>query len=278
VKFLIPVTPNKNLRVNSYMQRSSGRSWVLCILQSDDVALGPRHKSHVAAKVEYPAAAPVDTTLPVPRAAITEAMAAQSKLLSTDHSLRAFLSRISSTYLKHRTRISRAVYLTLFLALINRIRHAIDEQKRSATARQREQARSITATAAGGKERRKVELNREFFRNLFRLLKIVVPGFKSREMRLLVSHSVFLVIRTLISLHVAELDGKLVSALVRGKGRDFLWGVVWWMLVAVPATFTNSMVGSPFAFFSSFFRIVRLTSRDSCRIINANWRCSIAPG
>jgi ATP-binding cassette subfamily D (ALD) long-chain fatty acid import protein len=69
-----------------------------------------------------------------------------------------------------------------------------------------------------------------------------VPGWKSKELRLLISHSVFLVLRTLISLYVAELDGRLVSSLVRGKGRDFLVGLVWWMVVAVPATFTNSMV------------------------------------
>ena len=62
------------------------------------------------------------------------------------------------------------------------------------------------------------------------------------EARLLLSHSVFLVLRTLISLYVAELDGKLVSSLVRGKGKAFLGGLVWWMMVAVPATFTNSMV------------------------------------
>lgn len=61
-------------------------------------------------------------------------------------------------------------------------------------------------------------------------------------MRLLISHSVFLVIRTLISLKVAAMDGQLVSSLVRGKGRDFLVGIVWWMVIAVPATFTNSMV------------------------------------
>lgn len=93
-----------------------------------------------------------------------------------------------------------------------------------------------------GSKRKKVELNREFFRSLGRLLKIVIPGWKSTEMRLLISHSVFLVVRTLISLYVAELDGRLVSSLVRGKGRDFLVGIVWWMIVAVPATFTNSMV------------------------------------
>ncbi|PBP22020.1 hypothetical protein BUE80_DR007131 [Diplocarpon rosae] len=53
---------------------------------------------------------------------------------------------------------------------------------------------------------------------------------------------VFLVVRTLISLKVAAMDGALVSSLVRGKGKDFLVGIVWWMLIAVPATFTNSML------------------------------------
>jgi ATP-binding cassette subfamily D (ALD) long-chain fatty acid import protein len=169
-------------------------------------------------------------------------MAAQSKLsLPSDRSLSALLSHCSNTYLKHRTNISRAVYLTLFIALINRVRNAINEQK-SATARQKQQAAGKTSTPDFKDQKQKVELNREFFKNLFKLLRIVIPGVKSKEMRLIVSHSCFLVIRTLISLYVAELDGKLVSSLVRGKGREFLIGIVWWMLVAVPATFTNSMV------------------------------------
>ena len=178
-------------------------------------------------------------------------MAAQSKLsLPSDRSLSALLAHVSSTYLKHRTSISRAVYLTLFVALANRIRNAISEQK-AAASRQRQRDASpsrVTGSPDFVGQKRKVELNREFFRNLFRLLKIVIPGVRSKEMRLLVSHTVFLVIRTLISLYVAELDGKLVSALVRGKGREFLWGIVWWMAVAVPATFTNSMVFLPLTF------------------------------
>lgn len=179
-------------------------------------------------------------------------MAAQSKLsLPSDRSLSALLARVSSTYLKHRTSISRAVYLTLFVALANRIRNAISEQKAAASRQRQRDALPSRATGSSPDfvgQKRKVELNREFFRNLFRLLKIVIPGVRSKEMRLLVSHTVFLVIRTLISLYVAELDGKLVSALVRGKGREFLWGIVWWMAVAVPATFTNSMVFLPLAF------------------------------
>jgi ATP-binding cassette, subfamily D (ALD), peroxisomal long-chain fatty acid import protein len=161
----------------------------------------------------------------------------------SDGSMKRLVNELSKRYLQHRTRISRAVYLTLFIALINRIRNAISEQK--AASRRHAESRRRPGTGAGEGDataRKKVEINREFFKNLLRLLRIVIPGWRSKELRLLISHSMFLVIRTLLSLYVAELDGRLVSNLVRGKGREFLMGLVWWMAVAVPATFTNSMV------------------------------------
>lgn len=182
-------------------------------------------------------------------------MAAQSKLLPPERSIRQILSNFSKLYLRHRTRITRTVYLALFAALAKRIHNAISEQKAASQQqvelRRRPGTSSLGSSSAqpnGGGERshKRVEVNREFFRSLFRLVKIVVPGWRSKELRLLVGHSVFLVLRTLLSLYVAELDGRLVSNLVRGKGRDFLLGLVWWMIVAVPATFTNSMVSIDF--------------------------------
>ncbi|KZF19893.1 peroxisomal long-chain acyl-CoA transporter, ABC superfamily [Xylona heveae TC161] len=174
-------------------------------------------------------------------------MAVHSKLLhpslTSERSIKSLVSEFSNLYLRNRTRISRAVYLTLFVALAHRIRNAIAEQKAASARLAQSRRRPKTgSTPAEGDARKKVEINREFFRNLLRLLKIVIPGWKSKELRLLISHSIFLVIRTLLSLYVAELDGRLVSNLVRGRGRDFLLGIVWWMLVAVPATFTNSML------------------------------------
>lgn len=171
-------------------------------------------------------------------------MAAQSKLLlPTGRSAKQLLSELTATYLRHRTKISRGVYLTLSLALIHRIHNAISEQK-AATRRQAEMRRHPSTGDVDNGRKKRVEINREFFRSLFRLLKIVIPGVRSKELRLLISHSVFLVLRTMLSLYVAELDGKVVSALVKGKGRDFLLGLVWWMMVAIPATFTNSMVNN----------------------------------
>ncbi|KAK4678421.1 ATP-binding cassette long-chain fatty acid transporter pxa2 [Podospora pseudoanserina] len=162
-----------------------------------------------------------------------------------DRTIRGIVSQLTSMYLQNRTRISRAVYITLFVALINRVRHAIQEQKAASVreATKRAEKSGTTSTADGEvTKKKKVELNREFFRSLLRLLKIVVPGWRSKETRLLISHSFFLVMRTLISLKVAAMDGAIVKALVKGNGREFLMRIVWWMLIAVPATFTNSML------------------------------------
>lgn len=180
---------------------------------------------------------------------------AQSKLampaVLRERTIRGVVSQLTTLYLAHRTRISRAVYLTLFFALISRVRSAIAEQK-AASVRDAEkraaQVGTVSNAAAGdadataAKRKKKVELNREFFRSLLRLLRIVVPEWRSKETRLLISHSFFLVVRTLISLKVAAMDGAIVKALVKGNGREFLMRIVYWMLIAVPATFTNSML------------------------------------
>jgi ATP-binding cassette subfamily D (ALD) long-chain fatty acid import protein len=162
--------------------------------------------------------------------------------------IRSIVAQLTSMYLRNRTNISRAVYITLFVALLNRIRNAIAGHK-SAVAREARQTSEKTGgtSAMGahdelGNKKRKVELNREFIRSLLKLLRIVIPGWTSKETQLLISHSFFLVLRTLISLKVAAMDGAIVKALVKGNGREFLTRIMWWMVIALPATFTNSML------------------------------------
>ncbi|KAI1471514.1 ABC transporter transmembrane region 2-domain-containing protein [Daldinia caldariorum] len=187
-------------------------------------------------------------------------MAVQSKLVLSDRSAKSVIAHLTTLYAQNRTRISRAVYLTLLVALVNRVRHAISEQK-AASARETAKRRSGTTSSDGEDvtmKKKKVELDREFFKSLLKLLKIVVPGVRSKEARLLLSHSFFLVVRTLISLKVAEMDGAIVKALVKGNGKEFLTRIVWWMLIAVPATFTNSMLSYHQAELSLSYR-TRLT-------------------
>ena len=170
---------------------------------------------------------------------------AHSKLILPDRSIKKTIAHLTKLYVANRTRISRAVYLALLVALVYRVRNAIAEQK-AASAREAAKRKSGTTSSDGPdadpSAKKKVELNREFFRSLLKLLRIVIPGWRSPEARLLASHSFFLVVRTLVSLKVAEMDGAIVKALVKGHGKEFLMRIVWWMLIAIPATFTNSMV------------------------------------
>ena len=164
----------------------------------------------------------------------------------TIQALRAVISQSTSTYLRHRTTISRAVYITLFVALIARARNAVTDHRAASAREAKERAsKSGTTAAAPGDEdgkQVKVGLNREFLRSLGRLLRIVLPGWRTKEAGLLFGHSFFLVARSLISLKVAAMDGAIVKALVKGNGREFLMRIMWWMAIAVPATFTNSML------------------------------------
>ncbi|KAK4054348.1 ATP-binding cassette long-chain fatty acid transporter pxa2 [Microbotryomycetes sp. JL221] len=106
-------------------------------------------------------------------------------------------------------------------------------------------AATATATGKGGRRKKRgprVEVDAIFIERLKRILRIVIPGARSKEASLLMIHSLFLVLRTVLSLYVASLDGQIVSALVRAQPKEFLWRICLWMGVAIPATYTNSML------------------------------------
>ena len=58
-------------------------------------------------------------------------------------------------------------------------------------------------------------LNLDFFRNLRKLLGIVLPGVWSKEFGLLGAHSLTLVARTFLSIYVAGLEGRMVKHIVK---------------------------------------------------------------
>ncbi|GAA6059033.1 hypothetical protein JCM10212_001258 [Sporobolomyces blumeae] len=95
-------------------------------------------------------------------------------------------------------------------------------------------------TVAGAAER--VRVNKEFFRQLGAIFRIIVPRTTSKEVALIGLHTTFLLLRTYLSLLVAQLDGKLVGDLVSANGRGFLRGLVYWFLLAIPSVYTNSML------------------------------------
>ncbi|KAJ7048582.1 ABC transporter transmembrane region 2-domain-containing protein [Mycena amicta] len=89
----------------------------------------------------------------------------------------------------------------------------------------------------------KPNIDRVFLAQLKAILfRIAFPAFRSKETLIVVSHSFFLVLRTILSIMVARLDGVIVRDLVRADGKGFLKGLVLWFLLAIPSTYTNSMI------------------------------------
>lgn len=69
-------------------------------------------------------------------------------------------------------------------------------------------------------------LNLAFLHQFLSLMSIMIPRWSSKEAGLLLSHGLFLMLRTYLSLVVARLDGELVRDLVAGNGKAFLWGML----------------------------------------------------
>ncbi|GFP59993.1 peroxisomal long-chain fatty acid import protein 2 [Trichoderma asperellum] len=85
-------------------------------------------------------------------------------------------------------------------------------------------------------------LNLAFLHQFLSLMSIMIPRWSSKEAGLLLSHGVFLMLRTYLSLVVARLDGELVRDLVAGQGKAFLWGIVKWCGLGTFASYTNAMI------------------------------------
>lgn len=91
-------------------------------------------------------------------------------------------------------------------------------------------------------ESKKTSVDSVFFKQLWSILRLGFRHWRSKEVGILVLHSGFLVARTLLSVLVARLDGRIVRDLVSADGPGFLRGIGLWFLLAIPSTYTNSMV------------------------------------
>ncbi|XP_018496453.1 ATP-binding cassette sub-family D member 1 [Galendromus occidentalis] len=87
-----------------------------------------------------------------------------------------------------------------------------------------------------------LRLDKKFFTRLLSLLKIMIPSVQSKEAGLLFLHTMSLVSRTFLSIYVARLEGQVVKFIVRRDVAQFGVQLSKWLLVAIPATFINSLI------------------------------------
>lgn len=77
---------------------------------------------------------------------------------------------------------------------------------------------ALTHSAASRMQREQAaqmgSVNMTFLRNLWRIIQILIPSVLSKEVFYLVALGLVLVSRTMVSIRVSELTGKLVQAIV----------------------------------------------------------------
>ncbi|KAG5653735.1 hypothetical protein H0H81_010992 [Sphagnurus paluster] len=89
----------------------------------------------------------------------------------------------------------------------------------------------------------KPNIDATFIRQLRAILfRIAFPSLRTKESLIVVLHSFFLILRTVLSVAVARLDGRLARDLVSANGKGFLKGLGLWFLLAIPSTYTNSLI------------------------------------
>ncbi|KAK2461680.1 hypothetical protein APHAL10511_006143 [Amanita phalloides] len=139
-------------------------------------------------------------------------------------------SRLAAAYAAHRPLVQKALNAGLILYVLASTYHSIAGSP----------AVTVSKKPKSNLSQTRVAVDAVFYQRLSRILRIVVPGIRSKEAMLLVMHSSLLIFRTAISLYVAALDGKIVASLVRAQPLQFMLNILRWLFVAIPATWTNS--------------------------------------
>ena len=104
---------------------------------------------------------------------------------------------------------------------------------------------SIWSTPEDSNSKRKTaspSVNYEFLKQLYKLIKVILPGFFTKEFGLLSVHSAALIARTFLSIYVAALDGRLARCIVEKDSTQFLLFLMKWIAVSVPCSFINSLL------------------------------------
>ncbi|KII93685.1 hypothetical protein PLICRDRAFT_171408 [Plicaturopsis crispa FD-325 SS-3] len=159
-------------------------------------------------------------------------------VLSTLRPSKARLAQFASFYAIHRPLVQRSLTTGFIFYVLGTTYRGLSARPVSASSQRKGKGKEKEDGKPGKPPR--VAVDAVFYQRLSVLLRIVIPSLRSKEAMLLVMHSSLLIFRTAISLYVAALDGKIVASLVRAQPMQFALNILRWLLVAIPATWTNS--------------------------------------
>ncbi|KAI9364105.1 ABC transporter transmembrane region 2-domain-containing protein [Pilaira anomala] len=151
--------------------------------------------------------------------------------------MHTFSKPLDSSWFRQNKLASTSLFAAVLIGLFQ-----AKQQLKTSSAKRKEDTKDIASLFPVIDFNQKVGVNKEFRRQLNSIASILFPHWHTKEAGLLVLHSIFLILRTYLSVVVARLDGRIVRDLVNGHGKRFLTGLAYWFLIAIPATYTNSMI------------------------------------
>lgn len=90
------------------------------------------------------------------------------------------------------------------------------------------------------KKKQMIHVDKEFFKRLVLILKIVMPSIKSKEFTYFITLSILLLLRTYLTVEIAEILGTNAQFLVSRQYSNLLEGVLKFAAVSIPASAVNS--------------------------------------
>ena len=88
----------------------------------------------------------------------------------------------------------------------------------------------------------KGNVDKKFFKRIIKLLKVVIPSWRSKEAGILLILSITLVVRTILSIQLAEVNGTVVHGIIKMDKKVFIRGLVTILAYAVPSSIINSLI------------------------------------
>mmetsp|Transcript_24901 Transcript_24901/g.27710 ORF Transcript_24901/g.27710 Transcript_24901/m.27710 type:complete len:717 (+) Transcript_24901:36-2186(+) len=119
---------------------------------------------------------------------------------------------------------------------------------------QQKLARDSVVTTTKSRKRPRVAVDGIFVRRMWRILKIIIPSFYSKEFMHLLVLTGLLICRTILSIKVADITGLNAQYIVQRRLSDIIMGIVQFGLMGIPASIVNSGLKYETSLLSLYFR------------------------
>lgn len=113
------------------------------------------------------------------------------------------------SWFKKNKMMSTSLFALVMISLYEMKKYYADPKK--------EKKQDVIFPVMNTDQQQKLGVNKQFLQQLESIVTILFPTWHTKEVLLLILHSIFLILRTYLSVVVARLDGRIVKDLVRNK-------------------------------------------------------------